>query len=322
MPTVAVCALFHDMEREVPLFRAMMTLQHPAADPAFDLCFSLVEGDSRDGTWDALSAWADADSRVRLDRIDVEPLRNWDERIRAWAALGNATIEQLRGRPWDYLLWCESDLVIPPDLIALLLRNDADIVAPAIFLGGLFYDTWGFRALDGTHFRNEPPYHPGFHPLGVTELASVGSCVLFKRAVFDAGIRFRGEYPDGLLAGVCADARARGFRVFVDSRVAVLHPTGRWERQQYRLAEVLVECGAARSGEDRRPVVVRQVLAGSTPLIGCAVLEPDHPVMADVRRRIEEILPGDAFELATRLRSQADREYTLVVRDRQAARVA
>lgn len=321
MPTVAVCSLFRDMEPEVPAFRSALTRQLVPPEARYDLRFSLIEGDSRDGTWGALSAWADEDARVTLSKVDVEPLPDWDARIRAWAALGNATIEQLRGSSWDYLLWCESDLVIPPDLITLLLRSNVDIVAPAIFLGGLFYDTWGFRALDGTHFRNEPPYHPQFPPMGMTELASVGSCVLFRRAVFDSGIRFRGVYPDGLLAGVCADARRHGFRVFMDSRVAVLHPTRRWERQQYRMADVAVECAALPPEGDLRGAVIRRIRAGEAPLIGSAELAPDHPVMADVRRRIEEVLPGDLFELTTRLHSQADREYTLVVRSRR-ARVA
>lgn len=319
MPTVAVCALFRDMEADVAAFRAAVTLQQASPAAPFDLRFSFIEGDSRDRTWDALSDWAEADRRVILAKMDVEPLATWDDRIRAWAALGNATIEQLRGHAWDYLLWCESDLVLPPDLVALLLRCGEDIVAPAVFLGGLFYDTWGFRSLDGSHFRNEPPYHPDFHPMGKTELASVGSCVLFKRAVFDSGIRFRGAYPDGLLAGVCADARARQFRVFVDSRAAILHPTLRWERQQYRLADVAVECRALRPEDPRHAAVVRRVRAGAAPLIGGAELPSDHPVLADVRRRIEEVLPGGSFELATRLKSQAEREYTLVVRDRPGA---
>jgi hypothetical protein len=60
----------------------------------------------------------------------------------------------------------------------------------------------------------------------------------------------------------------------------------------------------------------------SAPLLGAVDLEPDHPALAVVRRQLETALPGSAFELAIRLRSQADREYTLLVRDPGAARAA
>lgn len=321
--TVAVCSLFRDCEREVPYFRALFENQIAAPARPFELLFSIVEGDSRDATWSRLSDWAAADPRVILGKRDIEPVASWDARVAAWAALGNATIEQLAGRSWDHLLWCESDLCVPPDLVQLLLRSQRDVVAPAIWLGGLFYDTWGFRALDGTHFKNEPPFHAKYHPLGLTELASVGSVVLFRREVFDAGIRFRPEYPDGLLAGVCADARARGFRVFCDSRVSVVHPTLRWERQQYRFGGVEVELAALGEAD----TAVRERLGAlaadaDPPLLGAAELAADHPALAGVRARLETLLPGDAFELLTTLRSQAEREYTLVIRDRRRTEAA
>ena len=321
--TIAVCSLFRDAAREIPYFRALLENQVAAADRPFELRCSFVEGDSRDDSWERLSAWAAADPRVLLQKLDVEPLESWDARVQAWAALGNATIEQLQGHEWDYLLWCESDLCLPPDLVQLLLRSDQDIVAPAIHLGGLFYDIWGFRGLDGAHFTNEAPHHPQFHPLGLTELSSVGSAVLFRRAVFDAGIGFRPEWPDGLLAGVCADARARGFRVFCDSRAAVVHPTARWERQQYRLTSVTFDCAAVHAGgEPLRERVLELVAEVDAPLLGAAELEVDHPALAGFRKRLETVLPPQSFELLTDLCSQTEREYALVIRDRGPARAA
>ncbi len=322
-PTIAVCSLFRDAAAEIPYFRALLDNQVAAPDRPFDLLFSFVEGDSRDDTWERLNGWAAADPRVLLAKVDVEPLESWEARVAAWAALGNATLEQLRGREWDYLLWCESDLCLPPDLIQLLLRSQQDIVAPAIHLGGLFYDIWGFRALDGTHFTNEAPHHPAFHPLGLTELGSVGSVVLFRRAVFDAGIRFRAQWPDGLLAGVCADARARGFRVFCDSRAAVIHPTARWERQQYRMNGVAIDCAAVRAGgEPMQARVLALVSEVGAPLLGAVEVEPDHAVLAEFRQRLETLLAPQSFELLTDLRSQTEREYTLVIRDRRSQRAA
>jgi hypothetical protein len=302
--TVAVCSLFKNRSRGIDYFRAALEAQ---AGPDLDLVFSFVEGDSQDDTHARLTDWAADDPRVRLQKIDVEPIRDFSERVAKWAELGNAAIEGLAGTHYDFLLWCESDLSIPPDLIAQLAADDVDIVAPAIFLGGLFYDTWGFRGLDGRKFANAAPHHPAYQPFGLVELASVGSTVLFKRAVIDSPVRLRGVHENGLLVGMCNDARSKGFRVFLDSRLAIVHPTSLWRAQQYEIGHVRAEGGAAG--------VPLELVSKKAPLLGSPELPPDHAVLADVRSIVETRLPKGTFALRTELHSESKKQYTLVIQE-------
>jgi hypothetical protein len=300
--TVAVCSLFRNRARGVDYFRAALEAQ---AGPDLRLVFSFVEGDSTDDTKARLDEWATEDSRVHLQKIDVEPVANFADRVAKWAALGNAAIEGLAGCEYDYLLWCESDLCIPPDLVPQLVANDVDIVAPGIFLGGLFYDTWGFRGLDGRRFENLAPYHPAYQPFSLVELSSVGSTVLFRRAVIDSGVRFRGVHESGLLVGMCTDARSNGYRVFLDSRLSIVHPTSSWRAQQYELGRVRVEPSGAELPLD--------LLATRAPLLGSPELPPDHAVLADLRAALE--LRYRAFALRTELHSETKKQYTLVIQE-------
>lgn len=319
MTTVAVCSLFRNSAATLAYYRAALAAQ---ARPGLELVFSFIEGDSSDGTWAELQRWAREDPRVILSKLDVEPLRDFDERIRQWARLGNACVEQLAGRQVDFVLWCESDLALPPDLVAQLVKATEEpgvsIVAPAIFLGGMFYDTWGFRDLAGKRFENAAPFHPAFPPHGLMELASVGSCVLFPRALFDAGVRFRGEHENGLLVGVCNDARARGLRVWMDARVCVVHPTSLWKRQQYTLAEVEVACGDSRF-TTRWDALARELEAELALELGAINLPGDHPVFADVHARIAQRVPRRKYTLSARLVSEAEKRYALVIADQGAA---
>lgn len=313
MTVVAVCSLFRNNAPEIATFRAMLEAQ---ARPGLELLFSFIEGDSTDDSWEQLQAWAAVEQRVILGRQSAGSVPDFDARVRMWARLGNAVIDQLRGRHFDHLVWCESDLVLPPDLLMRLVADERDVVAPAIFLGGMFYDTWGFRGLDGSKFSNTPPYHAQWHPHGVVELASVGSAVMMRRAVVDAGVRFRGTYEDGLLVGFCADARRLGFRVWMDSRVAVLHPTTRWERQQYKPGAAAVEGDADPQLAEAVATLGARARAAASPLIGSPDLPDDHPSLGVWRQELSRLIPGRSFALSARLLSESDRTYQLVVYER------
>jgi len=274
-----------------------------------------VEGDSRDDTFARLRAWKEEDQRVLLNRQHIEPVRDFQERVRAWAALGNLAIEAALGQEWDYLLWCESDLCLPPDLITRLVADDRDVVAPAIFLGGMFYDTWGFIGLDKKPFTNEAPYHKDWVSHGLVELGSVGSVVLFRREVLETGIRFQGSHETGLLRGMSFDARAQGFRVWLDSRLAVIHPTTRWERQQYRLVDIALD-GIWPTEEANQAF---RELAGSilqrSPLrLGSLDVGEDHPAFSSVREALEAVFGSGSVALRPRLVSEGERSFELLMR--------
>jgi len=201
----------------------------------------ILEGDSRDSTWEYLVQWASEDSRVTIGRECVGDTAEIEDRAARWAKAGNACFNMILSElQYSHVLWLESDLCFPPEFLKRLLAHNVDIVAPIIWLGGLFYDSWGFRDLNGKRWTGTAPYHPDYRPMSLMEMGSVGSCVLFRREILDTGIRFKGTYENGLLVGLCHDARALGFKVFADTSTAIIHPSDNWEAQMWRPSQIVI----------------------------------------------------------------------------------
>jgi hypothetical protein len=185
---------------------------------------------------DASLIEAQTDPRVRFVFEGPRPAPTcfMDERSIAWARAGNLALEGSLPTPSEFTLWVESDLTFPCDLIELLMEPNQDIVAPIVMLGQIFYDSWGFRDLSGQRISTLAklqalPQGPG--PL--TELSSVGSCLLFRSSLLTQGVRLPSGYENGLLAGFCLAARTKGARIFCRHDVAILHPTSLWASQLY-----------------------------------------------------------------------------------------
>ncbi len=235
----------------LPSYRCQLEALSLPDGPPWQLC--ILEGDSTDGSWEYLVRWASEDDRIIIGRKDVSAPgigENPQDRAEQWALAANACLDLLTGaRQYSHVLWMESDLCFPLDTVSRLLSCNVDIVAPLIWLGGLFYDTWGFRDLSGKRWSNSPPYHPAYRINALLEMGSVGSCVLLRREVLDSGVRFRGPYETGLLVGVCNDARKNGFHVFADTSTAVMHPVSLWEDQMWKVSgvEILEGDGTVRS---------------------------------------------------------------------------
>jgi len=248
MPVVVICSLVRDGMDYLPSFRRQLESLRLEPGSSWRLC--ILEGDSADDSWKFLCEWAAADPRVIAAQEHVGEASDKSDRAARWARVGNACLDLVaQAGPHTHVLWLEADLCFPPELLQRLLSREVDVVAPVVFLGGLFYDIWGFRDLDGKRWTNEAPYHPDYQPMALMEMGSVGSCVLFRREVLDAGIRFRGDLDHGLLVGVCSDARRAGFRVWADTSTAILHPVAAWEAQKWAAGElVLVD----RSGREER----------------------------------------------------------------------
>jgi hypothetical protein len=167
-----------------------------------------------------------------IEKVSAAHLRTFDDKIVQWAANGNQCLELALayGDDVTHLAWIEADLSYPFDVLELLLSREKPIIAPLVYLGNLFYDSWGFRDRNGTKmtFFEACIPHATVEPI---ELNSVGSFVLFDAALFRAGIRFRGEYDHGLLVGLCEDAAKLGMKTYADPAVSVLHPVSAWRDQ-------------------------------------------------------------------------------------------
>jgi hypothetical protein len=253
MAQVMICSLVRDGMAYIPSFRRQLESLKLCDGERWHLC--ILEGDSRDGTWDYLAHWASEDSRVTLGRECAGDTAEIEDRAARWARVGNACFDLIPSElRYSHVLWLESDLCFPPELLRRLLSHDVDVVAPMIWLGGNFYDSWGFRDINGRRWSNKPPYHPKYRTMKLMEMGSVGSCVLFRREILDAGIRFKGTYENGLLVGMCQDARAKGFKVFADTSTAILHPVDNWEAQMWRPSDITI----VRQNEPPLPLTVKE----------------------------------------------------------------
>lgn len=164
------------------------------------------------------------------------------DKFHQWAIIGNQGLELAMSGPGDltHIAAVEADLTYPYDVFELLLARKKAIIAPMVYLGNTFYDSWGFRSLDGEKIREIRPVSPEPGQPAI-ELHSVGSFVLFDIAIFQAGIRYRGDDCEhGLLVGVCEDARLKGFSTFVDPAVSILHPVSAWRKQLWRLKRLTI----------------------------------------------------------------------------------
>lgn len=262
-PVVAICSLVRNGIDYLAAFRRQ--LDALSAEQGCQWRLYCLEGDSSDESWSFLQAWAEQDPRITIAQLSVGRAANNQELARNWARAANACLDLVPGSAdHTHLLWLESDLCFPAEMLTRLLRHNCDVVAPIIYLGGYFYDTWGFRGIDGRPWQNRPPYHPDYRAHQLLPMQSVGSCVLFSRKLIDLGIRMKADMENGLLVGMCLDARAAGMQVWADTSTAILHPVDLWQKQLWQLTEVIV-CAAQGQSSGSAVAINRNELAEFVP---------------------------------------------------------
>lgn len=189
-----------------------------------------------DCTDQMLRACAQATGRSDNCEIYIEPAAQKADRIERLSAAGDALLATLADE--DYVLWHESDLFTPQDVVTRLARLGADAAGGWPTLGGeakglrcrrhfsfhetVFYDTWGYRK-GGVRFGSKPPYHDCYRPEPFA-LDSVGSVVLIKADYIRKGARMDGQG----VVGLCDAVRARGGTVMCDPSVEVIQPVELW----------------------------------------------------------------------------------------------
>jgi hypothetical protein len=185
-----------------------------------------VEGDSLDNTATWLQKYADA-SKIDLELVTrshggpVYGSTEHPSRMTALSMVGNGIFEHVRATD-DVLVYVESDLLWDATTVLRLVAQlgvDVDVIAPLIFAGQHFYDIWGYR-LNSTRFSPFPPYHAGLHDDTLTEVESVGSCLVMRAAV----ARECRIINNACLVGFCDDVRRKGHHIFVDARERIEHP--------------------------------------------------------------------------------------------------
>lgn len=146
------------------------------------------------------------------------------DRLAALSQVGNAILSGVNESD-DILIYVESDLLWSGRvMIELISRamDGCDVVAPLIFAGEHFYDTFVFRGLDGERFAPFLPYHKylSLSESLPVEVESAGSCLVMK-----AEVARKCRMNDGrALLGFCRDVREKGYHIFVDPTQRIYHP--------------------------------------------------------------------------------------------------
>ena len=138
--------------------------------------------------------------------------------------LRNATIRRMREGGYDYWFSVDTDILMEPETLELLLNADKDIVSEIFWTkapsGRFWCNAW---MVDQASGMKETWRQPGLYPCGMT-----GALTLVKRKVFEAGVDYT-RIPNiyGALKGedrhFCVRAACAGFELWVDSHAPARH---------------------------------------------------------------------------------------------------
>jgi len=222
-PRVCIIAALRSVAPYIPLYRR--AIQAMSIQPTRIV---ILENDSREGTAAQLARWPELTWWSQRFGIPHFPKVATAARAAHLARVRNIAIEHaLAYDDWDVALMLDAQKYASPKLVASLLSVDGDIVAPLVSIpGGIFFDTWCFRHLDGAPFNEHDDGRPHWvNDAGAPfQAGAVGGVYLVRRRVFEAGVRLAGtDGRDCDSVPFCAQARAQGFTVWVDPRVMAIH---------------------------------------------------------------------------------------------------
>lgn len=214
--TITVCSIFRNSTPYLDRYFA----QIEGLRAAGDVQLALAEGDSDDGTFEAIEGRLQpGDFLAKIDHggpvfgsVDAE--QRW-----AQIALVVSGLIGKIGDPGAALIWVESDLIWKPEALTALIGDLRFVpaVAPMVFHGdsARFYDIWGYRR-EGQCFSPYPPYwtgaHTGAHNM-VTNIDSCGSCFALAPEAYPSLFSWDGRWPF-----------TAGGDLWIDPRVEVIHP--------------------------------------------------------------------------------------------------
>jgi hypothetical protein len=254
-PTLSICSC---LRHDAPYARAYFWQIRSMRRKSYDIVSVNVVCDDPEALRAAVAeSGIENDMTVRLiaEHASDRQCNSINDKARQWATIGNQALDAAAADGTTHALVLEADLSIPYDAVDILMSRERDMIAPLVWLGGVFYDSWGFRDLAGKKIFVFQGIDMCSIPEPV-EVSSVGSCVLLRGEILARGVRYRGTYGDGLLVGLCNDARALGYRCYADPMVAIVHPTLSWLEQVYRIESVRTVDASGGANELRRSSIV------------------------------------------------------------------
>jgi len=132
-----------------------------------------------------------------------------------------AAVKAFLEGPYDALLFVDSDMVVPVDMLARLVDADKDIVSALAFKRTPGYEPCIFSECN----EQEATFYLDY-PKGLIEIEGVGmACTLIKRRVFEA-VPEPWFFPHKTLGedlSFCVRARAAEFKIFCDTELVCGH---------------------------------------------------------------------------------------------------
>jgi GT2 family glycosyltransferase len=122
---------------------------------------------------------------------------------------------------YDALLFVDSDMVVPPDMLTRLIDADKDIVSALAFRRTPGYEPCIFKECNEQDAKFYLDY-----PKGLIEIEGVGmACTLIKRKVFET-VPEPWYFPHKILGedlSFCVRSRAEGFKIYCDTTLICGH---------------------------------------------------------------------------------------------------
>lgn len=135
----------------------------------------------------------------------------------------NTFLKRILRTDFDYLYSIDSDILVPPDSLTLLLGHDKDIISALIengeFKGDMYYNVYQQKAEDVYHVFLTDWLNQQTEPF---EVDVTGACYLINRKVLDAGVKYS-YYHQGEDGGFCRSAQDKGFKLYCDPTIRPVH---------------------------------------------------------------------------------------------------
>ena len=195
--------------------------------PRADIRVCILEGDSKDDTWEQLAEWYHDDPhRIKLAQEHTSEPRYGQHtdpaRFRHMTRVWNRALSIVDLDWSDYVFLVPFDIEWGPDTITELWRNNVPLVSPLTFCQGVFYDTWALVKRNGAKWDAFDQTWAENNLRGeLLEMSLIGGTTLIDAKVLKAGARFTDEECDH---GLSKTARSHGFRCYCDTSCWVEHP--------------------------------------------------------------------------------------------------
>lgn len=148
--------------------------------------------------------------------------------------LRNKCVKRTLEGEYDYMLSVDTDLVLEPHTLQVLLEAKKDIVAGLFWTNG-WSNAWMYDQADG--------YNPEWEQPGLYRIGGSGALILIHRRVFEAGVDYTKikQIRKALIGEdrhFCIRAECAGFEIWADSHCLPVHLYREPDYQKFMAGEM------------------------------------------------------------------------------------